>query len=225
MPHDSPNVPPAADTPLPVKERILTVAHDLFYRDGIRATGIDRVIAESSVAKASFYRHFPAKHDLVLAYLEYRHQNWMQWFRGALLRHGAPRRGAAALPPALAEWLEDAGYRGCAFINAVGELGPTEPAICALARRHKQEMAAEIEALLPAGRGRSSAARSLAMAVDGAIVQAQADGRAEEALQTLRTLTEAVLRAMPTSRSASPATAVARTRGRQSPAGAGRSRS
>ena len=58
------------------RDRILRTAHDLFYRDGIRATGIDRVIAESGVAKLTFYRHFPSKNDLIRAYLDYRHQRW-----------------------------------------------------------------------------------------------------------------------------------------------------
>jgi AcrR family transcriptional regulator len=52
------------------RERILFAAHELFYREGIRATGIDRVIAESGVAKLSFYRHYPSKNDLVLAFLD-----------------------------------------------------------------------------------------------------------------------------------------------------------
>ena len=63
----------ATSTALPPRERILRTAHDLFYRDGIRATGIDRVIAESGVAKVTFYRQFPSKDDLVLAYLDFRH--------------------------------------------------------------------------------------------------------------------------------------------------------
>jgi len=50
---------------LPARERILLTAHELFYRDGIRATGIDRVIAESGVTKVTFYRHFPSKNDLI----------------------------------------------------------------------------------------------------------------------------------------------------------------
>ena len=83
--------------------RILVTAHTLFYRDGIRATGIDRVIAESGVAKKTFYRYYPAKSDLIVAFLEYRHRNWMTWFEDAVQRHGAD---ADALVPALAEWFE-----------------------------------------------------------------------------------------------------------------------
>mgnify|MGYP000526508498 CR=1 FL=1 len=53
-----------------VRERILHTAHALFYREGIRATGIDRITGEAHVTKVTFYRQFPSKHDLVAAYLE-----------------------------------------------------------------------------------------------------------------------------------------------------------
>ena len=105
---------------LPARERILLTAHDLFYADGIRATGIDRVIAEAGVTKVTFYRHYPSKDDLVRAFLDYRHDRWMAWFIDALARHGAREGdGLFALGPALAEWFGQGGYRGCAFINTV----------------------------------------------------------------------------------------------------------
>ena len=114
---------------LPARDRLLHTAHALFYRDGIRATGIDRVIAESGVTKVTFYRHFPSKNDLICAYLEYRHTGWMAWFGDALQRHAhalpAGTDRTRALAPALAEWLGSEHFRGCAFINSVSELGDT----------------------------------------------------------------------------------------------------
>lgn len=159
---------------LPPRERILLTAHDLFYRDGIRATGIDRIIAESGVAKLTFYRQFASKDDLVRAFLDYRHERWMAWFVDALGRHGA-RAGAGLKPvaPALAEWLADPAFRGCAFINTVTELGPSLPDAAAIARRHKQDMTAVLADLLPPGRQRQALAEAAAVAVDGTIVQAQ----------------------------------------------------
>ena len=109
-----PSNTPTADASS-ARDRILRAAHDLFYRDGVRATGIDRVIAESGVAKLTFYRHFPSKNDLIRAYLDYRHRRWMAWFSDALARHGG---GADAIVVAVGEWLRDPGYRGCAFINS-----------------------------------------------------------------------------------------------------------
>jgi len=171
----------------PPRERILAAAHALFYRDGIRATGIDRVIAQAGVTKVTFYRQFPSKDELVMAFLERRHAVWMDWFRQALGRHGGT---PAAVVPALREWLGSDDFRGCAFINSVGELGPVQQAVLVAARAHKQEMAAALAALLPAGRGRSARSRAMALAVDGAIVQAQMAVSPDDALTSLGLLLE-----------------------------------
>lgn len=175
---------------LPARERILLTAHDLFYRDGIRATGIDRVIAESGVTKVTFYRHFPSKNDLIREFLEYRHRRWMEWFVDALQRHG---EGVNALMPALGEWFNDEKFRGCAFINSVGELGGVLPEVVEISRRHKQEMTEVIERLLPPSRHRTADAQAVAMAVDGAIVRAQFDHSPETALHVLNRLLKAFL--------------------------------
>ena len=179
------------------RERILLAAHDLFYRDGIRATGIDRVIAESGVAKLSFYRHYPSKNDLVLAFLEHRHARWMAWFEDALARHGGTPR---ALVPAVKEWFGSEGFRGCAFINSVGELGGAVPGVNEITRRHKADMAKAIARLLPADSGSPSAYRQrrllatdLATAVDGAIIRAQYDGDPKPALASLKRICQALL--------------------------------
>jgi len=97
-----------AQTQVPAaRDRILLTAHDLFYGEGVRATGIDRVIAESGVTKVTFYRHFPSKNDLVRAFLDYRHERWMHWFVDALARHGASEgRVATPVVAAMREWLE-----------------------------------------------------------------------------------------------------------------------
>jgi len=167
-------------------DRILLTAHDLFYRHGVRATGIDLVIAESGVAKLTFYRHFPSKNALVLAVLEHRHQRWMAWFTDALVRH-RPRNGPPleALVPALAEWFHDANFRGCAFLNTVTELGGALPGVTAACRLHKQDMTAAIAGLLPASRQRKRQAVAIAIAVDGAIVHAQFEGDAKASLRGL----------------------------------------
>lgn len=172
------------------RERILLAAHDLFYREGIRATGVDRVIAASGVAKLTFYRHFPSKNDLIRAFLERRHRNWMDWFVDALQRHGGDAR---ALVPALAEWFGDANYRGCAFINTVGELAGDLPEVSETARRHKDEMADAIAGLLPDSPQRSALAQALAVAVDGAIIRAQYDPTPEVALAALERIVAALL--------------------------------
>lgn len=183
---------PADTQNLSARERILLTAHDLFYREGIRATGIDRVIAASGVTKVTFYRHFPSKNDLILAFLEYRHQRWMDWFNDALQRKG---KGLKALVPALAEWFGAEDFRGCAFINSVGELGGTLPEVVAISQRHKQDMVAVITTLLPPSKQRARDAQAIALAVDGAIIRAQFDQAPDAALQAL----ERILKSLQTS--------------------------
>lgn len=173
---------------LPARERILVTAHQLFYQEGIRATGIDRIIAESGVTKVTFYRHFPSKNELVCAYLEYRHRRWMEWFTDALQRHGAASKGLGALAPALGEWFSDPGFRGCAFINSVTELGGSLPQVLDITRSHKQDMTAAIAGLLPSSRRREQQARAIAVAVDGAIIHVQFDETPEAALKSLAVL-------------------------------------
>lgn len=181
---------------LPARERVLAAALVLFYRDGIRASGVDRVIAEAGVTKVTFYRHFPSKDALVVAVLELRHERWMAWFRDALERH-LRRTGAdrlRALPAALREWFASPAYRGCLFVNSMVELGGTSPEVAAIARRHKRDMTAAIAGLIRPRSGRARDARALAVAVDGAIVRAQIDGSPDDALDALNTVVDALTR-------------------------------
>lgn len=175
---------------LPARERILLTAHDLFYREGIRATGVDRVIKESGVTKVTFYRHFPSKNHLIYAFLEYRHQRWMTWFTDALQRNG---NTSEALVPALAEWFSNGNFRGCAFINSVVELGNLLPEVVDISRRHKQDMVSAIANLLPPSDLREQDAETLALAVDGAIIRAQFDPDPDAALQVLERILKSIL--------------------------------
>ncbi len=178
----TPTLTTAATATISASERILLTAHDLFYRDGIRATGIDRVIAESGVAKVTFYRHFPSKNDLVLAFLAHRHQLWMAWFDEALNRHGNTPH---ALVPTLAEWFAQPTFRGCAFINSLSELGASMPSVLTAVRRHKTGVVARLSQLLPPDHPIDTAL-ALALTVDGAIVRAQFDDTPDAALAGLR---------------------------------------
>ncbi|RQO60174.1 TetR/AcrR family transcriptional regulator [Variovorax sp. KBW07] len=190
---------------LPARERILLTAHDLFYADGVRATGIDRVIAASGVTKVTFYRHFPSKDDLVRAFLDHRHGVWMAWFVDALGRRGAHERerggdaGALLLlADVMAEWFADPAFRGCAFINSTAEVGASVQGAAQRAREHKREMVEVIAGLLPAAAPeRMALAQAAALGVDGAIVKAQMGDAAlaREAVDNLRRLLQALVRA------------------------------
>jgi AcrR family transcriptional regulator len=101
------------------RRRILDTATRLFYAEGIHAVGIDRIIAEARVAKATFYNHFPSKDELVRAYIEEQDQLG----RAAIAR--LPERPPREMVLAIFDGIEEAArqpiYRGCPFINAAAE--------------------------------------------------------------------------------------------------------
>jgi len=103
-------------------ERIIEVASDLFYTQGYRATGINEVIKESGVAKATFYHHFPTKNDLCHTYLKTVSDNELAYLdhsvataKGAVNRYLAPLRS-------LGPWLKQTEFRGCPFMHMVAEI-------------------------------------------------------------------------------------------------------
>lgn len=181
---------------MPPRQRILETAHRLFYREGIRATGIDTIIAEAGVTKVTFYRQFPSKDALIEAFLESRHDRWMSAFRERLARfvdaQSARERQMSPLEPVLQaahEIVHAQTFRGCAFANTVAEVGPSLPSVLGIATRHKQEVCDAIMALLPARKDAERIAWAATIALDGAIVNAQRGGHsAAAALTGLRTI-------------------------------------
>jgi AcrR family transcriptional regulator len=158
-----------------VRDRILFTAAGLFYREGVRSVGIDRIIAEAETAKATFYRHFKSKDDLVLAYLYMRHDMWMQWFASSL-DQACEKDGPSfeRVAQVLGEWFQEPDFRGCSFINVLAEGVPTGE-VLSLVQSHKADLQDTLEALArrlshpdPLG-----AAEEALMIVEGAIVRAQ----------------------------------------------------
>jgi AcrR family transcriptional regulator len=125
-----------------VRRRILDAASELFYQHGIRATGINTIIAHSGVAKATFFRHFPAKHDLVVAWLEEPSSRWFDRIRTDLeARNEAPASRLLSFFDRLGEWFGQDEFRGCAFQNAAAET----PEAAHPVRQATQDYAAEIQ--------------------------------------------------------------------------------
>jgi AcrR family transcriptional regulator len=115
----------------PARERILTAAYELFSRRGIRAVGTDEVIERASVARATLYRHFATKDDLVLAVLQRREELWTHGLieEQSRQRGDTPEEQLLAIFDVMHDWfqLRD-GYEGCSFINVLLELGADHPA-------------------------------------------------------------------------------------------------
>ena len=132
-----------ADTDGQPHERILRTASDLFYREGIRAVGIDRVIAASGVAKSTLYKHFPSKDALVVACLERRDAPARAWLEEETRRRGAtPDERVLGLFDVLADWFAGATFRGCAFTNASLELADSAHPAHAVTVAHKDAIRA-----------------------------------------------------------------------------------
>ncbi|MEY2229394.1 TetR/AcrR family transcriptional regulator [Streptomyces sp. BF23-19] len=119
------------------RTRLLDAAEELFYRHGIQAVGMDRIRTQSGVPLKRLYRVFPAKDSLVAAYLERRDRRWLDSLRTAALAPAQPRARVLAVFDWLADWFTEPDFRGCAFLNAYGELGAAAPEIV---RIHKVEL-------------------------------------------------------------------------------------
>jgi AcrR family transcriptional regulator len=116
---------------MPARERILTTAYRLFTRRGIRAVGTDEVLAVSGVAKATLYRHFPSKNDLVLAVLQRREELWTLGLveQQSRLRGETPEEQLLAIFDVFHDWFQQReDFDGCSFINVLIELGAAHPA-------------------------------------------------------------------------------------------------
>jgi AcrR family transcriptional regulator len=108
------------------RERILATAYELFSRRGIRDVGIDEVIERAGVAKATLYRHFPSKDDLVMAFLERREERWtVAWVEAEAKRRGTtPEDQLLAIFELFDEWFHREDFEACSFINVLLEMGP-----------------------------------------------------------------------------------------------------
>lgn len=180
------------------RDRILDTAFRLFYAHGPRGVGVDTVIAESGVAKATLYKHFPRKDDLVLAYLDRVDQAWFGALRAAARDAGdEPRDQLVGMFDALTSACRRDGYHGCAFINTAAE-SPADGPVHARTVEHKTVVRAWVTELArKAGAPHPELlARQLTLLLDGGLASGVLDGDpavAEAARQSARTLVDAAL--------------------------------
>lgn len=121
------------------RERIIETACDLFYRQGYRATGINQVIKESGVAKASFYDHFPSKSDLLLEYVTEMSRRELGEIRSEIWELPTAEERFYAPLKTLAPWLESTNFRGCPFTIAMVEVEPDDDKVQAVVREHRSQ--------------------------------------------------------------------------------------
>ncbi|MEO6411194.1 MAG: TetR/AcrR family transcriptional regulator [Pedococcus sp.] len=163
------------------RQRVVEAADELFYARGIRAVGMDDVRNAAGVSLKRLYSLFPGKDSLVLAVLGHRHAIWTEGLTAAVDSVEDPRDRLLAVYDFLAQWFTEDSFRGCGFINAFGELGPTSPEVSAYAREHKRSFQAQLAALV-AGAGVDPAlAPQLAILAEGAQTTAAIEGSPDAA--------------------------------------------
>ncbi len=152
------------------RERILETAAALFYAYGYRAIGVDRLIAESGVAKMTFYKHFPSKDDLITAYLERTSDNFWIWLDGIVADEPNPRRQLELILSTVAKQSIHPECLGCTFMAAAVEFPALDHPAHAVALAYKRRLLAKLTALSQEMNARhpEALAAALMLLIDGA---------------------------------------------------------
>jgi AcrR family transcriptional regulator len=160
------------------RERLLSTASELFYRDGIHSVGVDRIVDAANVTRATFYRHFPSKEDLVTAYLQAEDAALRAMFDGALATISDPEGVLDALIAGIAQDITLNHTRGCPFINASAEYPDATSSVRLTVKSHRDWFASTLEAALVAAARDDAAERSRALVLlrDAALVGGYLDG-------------------------------------------------
>ncbi|MTD17448.1 TetR family transcriptional regulator [Nakamurella sp. YIM 132087] len=160
------------------RERLLRTAVDLFYAEGIHAVGVDRIVEAAGITRATFYRHFPGKEDLVLAYLDAEDVAIRAAFAAAAGSGATPRELLGLVIHELGEDVARRHTRGCPFINAAAEYPDPGSGVRERVREHREWFRATLEQLAAAAGVPDpvTAAGQLVLLRDAAMVGGYLDG-------------------------------------------------
>lgn len=177
------------------RDHLVGTALALFSKHGFHATGIDRILAESGVAKMTLYKHFRSKDDLILAALRRRDEEFRRWFQAEIESRGmTPHEQILAVFDVLDMWFKDPEFNGCCFIHAAGEYGRKDDPVHAAAAEHKARVLSYLRDLAQAAGASApdNISRQLMLIIDGAIVAAHVSGDTSAA-RSAHSLAEALL--------------------------------
>ena len=190
---------PRRDEPS-ARSRLIETATELFYQEGIRAVGIDTVVARSGVSKSSLYRTFASKDELIAAFAEEQNRRFWRWWDEIIQRHaGEPRQQITALLEGIGEQIASPQFRGCPFINLATEFPDRQHPGTAIACTNKREMRRRLRALARAlgARDPHRFGDQLALVIDGSYghaVTLGSDGLRGELVDTATVLIDAQIR-------------------------------
>ncbi|WP_405922847.1 TetR/AcrR family transcriptional regulator [Streptomyces sp. NBC_00035] len=165
------------------REQALDAAEELFYGRGIQTVGMDDIRGASGVSLKRLYQLFPAKEQLVEAYLERRDIRWRQRLAEHVDRQREPEQRVLAVFDWLGLWFAEPGFRGCAWINSYGELGATSPRVTAQVHAHKQAFKNYLGGLVTDAGLPAALTDQLYLLAEGAMVTAGITGSTEPAGQ------------------------------------------
>lgn len=160
-----------------LRDQVVAAADRLFYTHGVQSVGMDAVRDAAGVSLKRLYSIFPSKQDLVLAVLDGRSGQWERGIDTAAARVDGPREKLLAIFDFLLEWFAEDEFRGCAFINAFGELGSTMPAVAVAVREQKRGFQEYVAGLCAELGAPQSLAPQLAILAEGAQTTAAIAGR------------------------------------------------
>ncbi|SIT29432.1 TetR/AcrR family transcriptional regulator [Achromobacter sp. MFA1 R4] len=179
-PTSAPATGNSAAKPLPAADRIRKTAREMFYRDGIRAVGVDAIVTQAGVTKPSLYRSFSSKDELAATYLrDYDAEFWARFDAACAAHPGDPRAQLLEYLRGMAARAVQNGYRGCGLTNAAVEYPDSDHPARAVAVAHKQELRRRLNAMT-AGMGASdpeALADGLLLLIEGAFVSSQLFGQ------------------------------------------------
>ncbi len=178
----------------PAAEKVLRSASDLFYRNGIAATGVDTIVEHAGVSKRTLYNNFGGKDELVAAYLRDRDARWCTSLEEITNRYEDPKERLLATFEAYGEWLVGDDYRGCAFINAASEIADPDHPARAVALSHKKRVQEHLASLAAqAGLHEpETLAEELLLLLEGAMVTASMR-KSQKSLNTARATAQSLV--------------------------------
>ena len=182
------------------RDHLVQTALSLFQRDGFHATGIDRILAESGVAKMTLYKHFKSKDELILAALRRRDEEFRDWFMGTVESHGStPRERLLAIFDVLDEWSASPQFKGCTFINASSEFGDKDDPVHVTCAEHKRFVLGFVRDLAAAAGAKDPAALAmgLTLLMEGALVMVHVAGQADAARRARSSADVLIAQALP----------------------------
>ncbi len=171
------------------RDHLIDTALELFSRNGFHATGIDKILSVSGVAKMTLYNHFKSKDELILAVLRRRDETFRNWFMRTIEASAdSPRDRLLAVFDAVDQWIRQEGFCGCTFINATAEFGERGDAIRGSCAEHKRLVHDYFEKLAAAAGAHNpeELAFTLLLLAEGAIVTAQVSGSVDAAKRAKR---------------------------------------